>query len=74
MNFVLKLLRPSFQYEAPCGVGQEDDSIGENRLDKEFDRDDRMGLGKKFEWKKVRMNQKLCSYCFFFENKETQIF
>ena len=33
-----------------------------------------MGLGKRFEWKKVRMKQNSCSYCFFFENKETQIF
>ena len=31
-------------------------------------------LGKKFEWKKVRMNQNLCSHCFLFENKETEIF
>ena len=32
------------------------------------------GLGKRFEWKKVRMNQNLCSDWVFFEIKETQIF
>ena len=33
-----------------------------------------MGLGEKFKWEKVQMNQNLCSYCFSLKIKKLKYF